>query len=119
VFTHLPEHLQLAWMSEFRRILPPGGLLVLSLHGAHYLPRLNEPERQSFLSGHAVTRHSRSAGMNLCCTYHPEDWVRKNLAANFEVVDFAPGGALGNPCQDLWLFQRKAGVLSRSYLPLH
>ncbi len=119
VFTHLPEHVQMAWMSEFRRILPSGGLLLLSLHGAHYLPRLHEAERRRFLDGQAVTRHSRSAGMNLCCAFHPEDWVRKKLAMDFEVVDFVPEGALGNPRQDLWLFRRKPGVLPRTYLPLH
>ena len=119
VFTHLPEHAQMAWMTEFRRILRPGGLLLLSLHGAHYLPRLNKAERRSFLDGHAVTRHSRSAGMNLCCAFHPEDWVRKNLAVDFEVVDFVPEGALGNPRQDLWLFRRKPGALPRTGLPLH
>jgi SAM-dependent methyltransferase len=33
VFTHLPEDLQLQWLSELRRIARPGGLLVLSTQG--------------------------------------------------------------------------------------
>lgn len=110
VFTHLPEDAQVAWMGEFRRILQPGGFLLLSLHGACYLPRLNEAERRRFLDGHTVTRHSRSAGMNLCCAFHPEGWVRESLAVDFEVVDFVPEGARGNPRQDLWLFRRKPDV---------
>jgi SAM-dependent methyltransferase len=107
VFTHLPETAQMAWMSEFHRILRPGGFLLLSLHGAHYEPRLNEGERRRFLAGELVTRYDYGAGTNLCSAFHPETWVRRQLAGDFDVVDFIPKGALGNPRQDAWLFRAK------------
>jgi len=107
VFTHLPEPDQMAWMDEFHRVLRRGGCLFLSLHGAHYLARLNEGERRQFLAGKLVTRYAYSAGTNLCSVFHPEAYVRTHLTRDFEVVDFVPEGARGNPRQDAWLFRRK------------
>jgi SAM-dependent methyltransferase len=105
VFTHLPEAAQIAWMREFHRILRPEGCLLLSLHGAHYLSRLNEQERRQFFDGNLVTRYSSSAGTNLCSVFHPETYVRTHLTEGFDVVDFIPEGARGNPRQDAWLFR--------------
>ena len=107
VLTHLTEPLQLAWMNEFHRILRPCGVLLLSLHGASYLPSLSEQESATFLGGQVVTRFEQREGTNLCCAFHPETFVRNVLATNFEVVDFVPEGATGNPHQDLWMLRKR------------
>jgi SAM-dependent methyltransferase len=106
VFTHLTEAEQTAWMGEFHRILRPGGYLLLTLHGSHYLFRLTQVERLRFLAGNLVTRHGNSSGTNLCNAFHPEPYVRERLTRGFEVADFVPKGARGNPHQDLWLIKR-------------
>jgi SAM-dependent methyltransferase len=107
VFTHLPEAAQTAWMTEFYRILQPGGLLLLTLHGEHYASRLTESERREFRSGNLVVRYERSAGTNLCNVFHPEAYVRRKSSKEFEVIDFIAEGARGNPRQDVWLFRRR------------
>jgi SAM-dependent methyltransferase len=106
VFTHLPERLQHAWMEELRRVIKPGGHLLLTAHGRHYLDRLHEEERQRFLAGELVVRWERVAGTNLCAAYHPQSWVVDQLATGFELVEFVPEGARGNPEQDLYLLRK-------------
>ncbi len=106
VFTHLPEELQRAWMDEMRRVLRPGGHLLFTTHGARYANELDADERSRFDAGRLVVRRDDSPGSNVCGAYHPEAYIRRELARGFTVVEFAPEGAAGNPWQDLWLLRR-------------
>jgi SAM-dependent methyltransferase len=106
VLTHLPEELQLAWAGELRRILKPGGLLLLSVHGERYRGRLDPGERARFDAGRLVVRWPEGAGTNLCSAFHPRRYVEGTLAAGLAVVDFAEEGAAGNPHHDLYLLRK-------------
>jgi SAM-dependent methyltransferase len=106
VFTHLPEALQAVWMQELRRVLRAGGHLILTTHGARYLAGLGPRDRERFEAGQLVVRRDDRPGSNVCGAYHPPAYVREHLARGFEVVDFVPEGATGNPWQDLWLLRR-------------
>lgn len=106
VLTHMPLDTQKRWLREFHRILEPGGLLIFSTHGSYYLPRLGKEERRQFLKGELVTRFASAAGSNLCNTYHPETFVRRELAPGWDIAVFEAEGARGNPRQDAWVFRR-------------
>ncbi|MBV8065762.1 MAG: class I SAM-dependent methyltransferase [Actinobacteria bacterium] len=106
VFTHLTAGLQTAWRDELRRVVRPGGRLLLTVHGRSYLPRLSGEERASFDAGELVVRWGELPGSNLCSAYHPERYVRETLADGFEVETLEPEGALGNPTQDLIVLRR-------------
>jgi SAM-dependent methyltransferase len=109
VFTHLPEAIQHAWMDELRRVVRPGGFVLLTTHGERYVERLDDDERRRFRAGELIVRWAGVPGTNLCTTFHPASWVRERLLPHgFEEIEFAPEGAAGNPYQDLFLLRRAA-----------
>ncbi len=108
VFTHLTEEAQHAWVRELTRTLRPGGYLVISTLGEHYLSlgRLNEPEQQAFRAGRLVVLYGSSSGSSLCSAYHPPEYVRTTLSGDLDVVGFRP--AVGDGRHDLHLLRKPA-----------
>ena len=107
VFTHLTAELQLAWRDELRRVLRPGGFLLVTTHGRSYLPKLDDEERGRFERGELVVRWGDVAGSNLCSAYHPEAYLRETFAQGFDLATLEPEGAKGNPTQDLVVLRKR------------
>lgn len=106
VFTHLSEELQFRWMEDLSRVLKPGGFLLLTTHGESYLGHFSDEEKQQFRSGKLITRGVANSGTNTCSAFHPPAYVRAELAKDFQVLDFIPEGAKGNPTQDAYLLRK-------------
>jgi SAM-dependent methyltransferase len=111
VFTHLTAELQLAWRDELRRVLRPGGRLLMTTHGESYRPRLDAGERRRFEAGELVVRWSELPGTNLCSAYHPERYLRETFAQGFTFVELEREGARGNPTQDLVVLARERDLV--------
>lgn len=105
IFTHLEERLQLTWMAELSRLLSPGGILYLTVHGATHIHSLPLAQQQQFADGELVVYNPELSGSNHCTTYHPEAYVRDVLAREWIVIDFIPGGAK-DANQDVFLLQK-------------
>ena len=93
LFTHLDKDLQSFWISELTRVLKPGGYLLITVHGTTRLQQLTPKQREEFESGQVIILNEKYSGTNVCNTYHPEEYVRQNLAKGLILVDFIPGGA--------------------------
>ncbi len=92
VFTHLTAELGLGWIAELRRVLAPGGYLLVTTHGDAFADaRLAGDELERYRRGEIVIRQSSVAGTNSCAAFHPIEYVRGTLAEGFEVLDWRPG----------------------------
>lgn len=107
IFTHLTEQAQLLWMAELARIIRPGGLLLLTVHGDRYVGKLTAAERRGYEEGRLVVRHASASGTNLCSAFHPAAFLRERLSADFVLVEHTTGGfERGAPEQDLVVLRK-------------
>jgi SAM-dependent methyltransferase len=107
VLTHLSEPLQHDWMVEFRRILRPGGRLLITTLGEAVRDRLSATELKRFDAGEVVVERPRRAGDNVCTAYHPRSYVTQRLLGDFADVGVVD---LGSPelvlMQDAYVARR-------------
>ncbi len=102
VLTHLAEPTQRLWVQELRRILRPGGMVILTTHGEHYRPLLLPREARRFDSGMVVTRGGIPEGSKHFLAFHPPAAVRE-LLEGFEEVRQIPSPLEYDLPQDVWV----------------
>ncbi len=87
IFTHLAERHALPWMAELRRVVKPGGLLLLTVAGEAYRERLAPAEGARYDRGEEVVQFDTARGTNLCIAYHSPAYMSATLLDGLELVD--------------------------------
>jgi SAM-dependent methyltransferase len=102
IFTHLSQEAHEAWLNELIRVLKPGGILFLTLHGLSFRNKLTPKEQQQFDDDQLVVRGNVTEGHRTFTAFHPEKWVRI-WTLSLTVLEQIPG-AEGE--QDVWLLKK-------------
>jgi SAM-dependent methyltransferase len=114
VFTHLSAEQQRPWMAELVRVLKPGGMLLVTVHGRRVGWRLGfsaDQFREMEDKGLLIFSGDLS-GTNRCSAFHSEGYMRSCESLGLDLVDFMPGGVRDTSEQDMYLFRKRAIVAS-------
>jgi SAM-dependent methyltransferase len=102
VFTHLPETMQLAWLTELRRVAKHGAWLLLSVHRPELMP-VDNPEAAKVMAeqGFCYLQQGITEGLPdfYRTAYHAESYIRREWGKLFEIVSVLRQGI--NDHQDL------------------
>ena len=109
-FSHMLEPLQTVWLRELRRLLAPGGVLVLSLLGEGFRYRLGPGKQRVYDQGEAVVERPLLAGPGECVVYHPPSYVKGQMLVGFEEIRrFHLGPLEWLATQDAYVARRPLG----------
>jgi hypothetical protein len=99
-------------LSPYTLVAGLASLALFTTHGAPFAEaRLSPQELERFRSGELVVRAPTAAGTNPYAAFHPEQYVRDELAAGFGPIDFVQGAgpsgsAAGRVRQDVHLLRK-------------
>ena len=103
VLTHLTDRLGRAWIAEWRRLVGPGGLVLVTTLGDAVADRLGAAGRRRYENGLPAVTKPHVEGMNACVAHHPPSYVAGTLLAGLEVIARTPGGTCPGVRQDMFL----------------
>lgn len=106
VFTHLSRERHFEWIAELRRVLRPGGIVILTTHSDAATDRLLGSELEQYDAGRLVVRAGVREGKKWYLAYQPPEFVRNELLAGWEPVSRDERRMFGT--QDVWVARKPA-----------
>jgi 2-polyprenyl-3-methyl-5-hydroxy-6-metoxy-1,4-benzoquinol methylase len=92
VFTHLDELMQDFWLAEIKRIVSPGGMVILTVHGSKAAEGLDEKGAEELRRKGFLHRRSRKLSGLVPewynTTWHSEGYIVNRLEALFTDVHY-------------------------------
>ena len=107
IFTHLSKEMHYKWFNELMRILKPGGMVILTLHGEAFKLQLSEEEQQKFDENQLIIKSHTKEGHRTYGAFHPTQFVHE-LIGKHELVEHVKGNVTGGkPEQDIWVIRKR------------
>lgn len=107
IFTHLSREGHESWLAELLRVLRPGGVLLLTTHGAAFRAILTPAERAQFEAGELVERRQVREGHRVFAAFQPAAFLHRLIGGRLTVLAHTPGQWLGHGAsQDVWLLRK-------------
>jgi len=106
VFSHLTIETQKKWLSEFSRILIPGGILLVSVHGDFHAKNLPGDIEEIYRKNGYYVLTKNAEGENLCASYQSREFCEKLFSEDFKILDYYPGVFRTCGYQDLYCLRK-------------
>jgi SAM-dependent methyltransferase len=103
VFTHLSREAQDAWLRECLRVMKPGGIFLLTVHGDACRGALTGQEERAYTRSGCVVRGAVTEGKRTYTAYNSPEYMRKVFLDGLNVVEHIPGE---NRAQDIWIIRK-------------
>ena len=107
IFTHLSEQMHYDWFEELYRILSPGGIMLLTMQGDHFKPKLTDEELSDYNQGKIVVRGNVKEGHRTYSAFHPKGFV-KSLFKDVEILEHIVQTSKSKDWvpQDIWIIRK-------------
>lgn len=107
IFTHLSKQRHEQWFRELLRVTKPGGLLLLTTHGAAFRSILTEAEWVTFDSGRLVVRSNVREGHRVFAAFQPVVYLQRLFTTGASILRHVPGSRVGGKSsQDVWVLRK-------------
>ncbi len=106
IFTHLPEDMQFAWLSDLRRVMRIGSFAVLSTHPTDLIPTFLKEKNPNPEFYYYVGGDTEGLPSFYQISFHSHEYIHKRWSEYFAVRKIIPKGIA--QYQDLVLCQRVA-----------